>query len=135
MWRRNLGIDLTLHNQEWKVYMDSQHSENFQFQRGGWIADYVDPHVFLDIWQTEGPNNNTNWGSSEFDTLLHTALAAPTTEARFEIYQRMEALFLDAMPVMPIFFYTRPRLISPKVKHYFTTPIDNFPWKYADLDL
>ena len=133
MWRANLGVDITLYNQEWKVYMEAQHSKNFQFQRAGWIADYVDPHVFLDLWETNGGNNDTNWGNPEYDRLLHSALAAKTTEARYEIYQQMEKIFLDEMPVLPIFFYTRAKLISPKVKGYFTTPVDNYPWKYVDL--
>lgn len=133
MWRKNLGIDLTLFNQEWKVYMDAQHTQNFQFQRAGWIADYVDPHVFFDIWETGGGNNDTNWGSPVYDRLLHSALDAKTTAARYEVYQQMEKILVDEMPVLPVFFYTHTRLISPKVKGFFTTPLDNFPWKYADL--
>jgi oligopeptide transport system substrate-binding protein len=134
MWRRTLGIEVTLYNQEWKVYMDAQHSMNFQFSRAGWIADYIDPHVYFDLWETGGGNNNTDWGDPEYDRLLRAALQAGSTEARYEIYQQMEKIFLDAMPIMPIFFYTKARLVSPKVKNYYTTPVDNFPWKYADLD-
>lgn len=133
MWRRNLGIDITLYNQEWKVYLDSQHSRNFQLARGGWQADYVDPHGFLDQWETGGGNNDTNWGSPEYDRLLHSALSAPNQAARYEIYQQMEKILLDEMPIMPIYFYTYARLVSPRVKNFFTTPIDNFPWKYVDL--
>ena len=36
MWRKNLGVDITLVNEEWKVYIDDQHSKNFQFER--WIT-------------------------------------------------------------------------------------------------
>lgn len=133
MWRRNLGIEITLYNQEWKVYIDAQHNKNFQFQRAGWIADYVDPHVFFDLWETNGGNNDTNWGSAEYDRLLHASLGAPNDAARYEIYQQMEKILIDEMPVMPIFYYTRARLIHPRVKNFFTTPVDNFPWKYADL--
>ena len=133
MWKKNLGVDITLYNQEWKVYIDAQHSQNFQFQRAGWIADYVDPHVFFDIWETGGGNNDSNWGSPAYDRLLHRSLDAKTDAARYEVYQQMEKILVDEMPVMPIFFYTRARLISPKVKGFFTTPIDNYPWKYADL--
>jgi oligopeptide transport system substrate-binding protein len=133
MWRKNLGIDITLYNQEWKVYLDSQHTQNFQIQRAGWIADYMDPHVYFDLWETGNTNNDTNWGNPHYDRLLHSALDAPNDTARFAIYQQMEKILLDEMPVMPIFFYTRPRLISPKVKGFITTPLDNFPWKYADM--
>jgi len=133
MWRKNLGIEIGLYNQEWKVYMDSQHTHNFQVQRAGWIADYVDPHVYFDLWETGNLNNDTNWGDPEYDKLLHSALYAKTTAERYEIYQHMEKILIDAMPIMPIYFYTRPRLVNPRVKGFFGTPLDNFPWKYADL--
>jgi oligopeptide transport system substrate-binding protein len=45
----------------------------------------------------------------------------------------MEKIFLDELPVMPIFFYTKARLVSPKVKGYLTTPVDNIRWRYVDL--
>jgi oligopeptide transport system substrate-binding protein len=133
MWRKNLGIEITLYNQEWKVYQDTQISKNYQLSRAGWIADYVDPHTFLDLWQTDGGNNHTNWGNADYDRLLRSALGAKSTEARFEIYQQMEKILVDELPILPIFFYTRARLQSPNLKGYYTTPIDNYPWKYADL--
>ena len=133
MWRKNLGIEITLYNQEWKVYQDSQISKNYQLARAGWIADYIDPHTFLDLWQTDGGNNHTNWSNADYDRLLGSALGAKSTEARFEIYQQMEKILVDELPILPIFFYTRARLQSPNLKGYYTTPIDNYPWKYADL--
>ena len=133
MWRKNLGVDLTLFNQEWKVYMDAQHSKNYQVARAGWIADYVDPHNFFDMWETGNGNNDTHWSSPVYDRLLRSALDAKTNPARFEVYQQMEKILVDEMPVMPIYFYTRARLVSPKVKGFITTPLDNYPWKFADL--
>ncbi|HVU33018.1 MAG TPA: peptide ABC transporter substrate-binding protein [Opitutaceae bacterium] len=135
MWRKNLGIEISIYNQEWKVYMDAQHTHNFQIQRAGWIADYMDPHVYFDLWQTGGLNNDSGWGDPEYDRLLKSALSAPTTAARYEIYQRMEKIFLDGMPVIPIYFYTYVRLVSPRVTRFATTPLDNYPWKYADVDM
>lgn len=133
MWRRNLGIDMGLYNQEWKVYLDSQDNLDFQIIRAGWIADYVDPHVFLDLWRTGGGNNDTGWSNKYYDTLLAGALDAPDDEARFKIYNEMEKILVDEMPILPIYHYTNSKLISPKVLNYRITPLDNFPWKYADL--
>jgi len=133
MWRKNLGVDITLTNEEWKVYIDAQHSHNFQFERAGWIADYIDPHVFFDLWETGNGNNDTNWGNPEYDRLLHSALSAANNADRFAIYQRMEKILVDEMPVLPIFYYTRARLVSPRVRGFVTTPLDNFSWKYADV--
>jgi oligopeptide transport system substrate-binding protein len=133
MWRKNLGINIQLHNEEWKVYLNTMKAHRFQIARYGWVADYADPHVFLDMWETHNGNNDSNWGNAEYDRLLRTSLSAETTEFRYEIYQQMEKILLEELPILPIFFYTQPRLISPKVKGYYTTPLDNFPWKHVDL--
>ena len=133
MWRTNLGVDINLLNEEWKVYIDDQHAKNFQIERAGWIADYVDPHVFFDLWETNGGNNDSNWGNPDYDRLLHSALSAPNDAARYATYQRMEKILLEEMPALPLFYYTRARLISPRVVGWVNTPIDNCPWKYVDL--
>jgi oligopeptide transport system substrate-binding protein len=133
MWKKNLGVSITLYNQEWKVYIDNQKSGNFQFQRAGWIADYLDPHVFLDLWQTGGGNNNSNWGSPEYDRLLSASLDTKNDQERYAIYQKMEKILVDEMPFIPLYFYTHPRLISPRVRHFRTTYLDSFPWKHVDL--
>ncbi|ACB75717.1 peptide ABC transporter substrate-binding protein [Opitutus terrae] len=133
MWRRNLGIDIALSNQEWKVYIDAQHTKNFDIQRAGWIADYVDPHVFLDLWETTSGNNDTGWGSAEYDRLLAASLHAKTTEERYEIYQQLDQILVDELPVMPIYYYNRVHLVSPKLINFFPTLLDLHPWKELDL--
>ena len=134
MWRKNLGVEIGLHNQEWKVYLDSQKTMDFQIQRAGWIADYVDPHVFFDLWRTGGGNNNTGWGDAAYDRMLDAALEAGTREERYAIYRDMEKILLRDLPIMPIYFYTYARIVSPRVKNFHTTFLDNYPWKYVDID-
>ncbi|MCF7687583.1 MAG: peptide ABC transporter substrate-binding protein [Cephaloticoccus sp.] len=129
MWRKNLGIEVELVNQEWKVYLDMQHTENYMMQRGGWIADYVDPHVFLEIWETGNGNNNTLWSNVEYDRLLQAALAARNDADRYELYQQMDAILVDELPVIPIYYYTKVCALSPKVKGYYPTLLDNHPYK------
>lgn len=134
MWRKNLGINLQMVNQEWKVYLDMQHTKNYMLQRAGWIADYVDPHVFLDMWETDNGNNDTNWSHPEYDRLLHAALAAKNQSERYEIYQKMDAILVDELPVIPIYFYTKVNALSPKVKGFYPTLLDNHPYKYIYLE-
>lgn len=134
MWKRNLGADISLMNQEWKVYMDSQHSKNFTLQRGGWIADYVDPHTFLELWVTDNGNNDTNWSHAGYDRLFQQALAAKTEAERYEIYQQMDAILVDECPIIPIYHSTRTYALSPKVKGYHPTLLDNHPYKFIHLE-
>ena len=134
MWRKNLGIDIRLRNEEWKVYLDSQHTQNFDLERAGWIADYVDPHVFLEIWETGNGNNDTLWSNAAYDRLVHAALAAKDDRERYEIYQGMDAILVDECPVIPIYYYTRIYALNPKVKGWWPTLIDDHPWKYVYLE-
>jgi oligopeptide transport system substrate-binding protein len=134
MWRNALGVNISLLNQEWKVYLDMQHSKNYTLERAGWIADYVDPHVFLEIWETDNGNNDTNWSNAEYDRLLHASLAAKNDEVRHELYQKMDAILVDEVPIIPIYYYTRVRALSPKVKGFYPTLLDNHPYKYIYLE-
>ena len=129
MWRKNLGVQIELVNQEWKVYLDSQHTQNYQMERAGWIADYEDPHVFLEVWETGNGNNDTLWSNAEYDSLLHKSLQAKNDKERYEYYQRMDEILVDECPVIPIYFYTRPYLMSAKVKGFYPTLLDDHPVK------
>ena len=52
MWKKNLNVEIELENQEWKVYLDNQRTLNYQIGRFAWIADYVDPKSFIDMFIT-----------------------------------------------------------------------------------
>lgn len=134
MWRRNLGVEIGLMNQEWKVYLDSQDTLSYSVCRAGWIADYVDPHVFFDLWKTGGGNNDTGWSSPRYDGLLEKSLRTASEEERFAVYREMERILIDELPILPIYFYARVNLRDPSVKGYHPTLLDNHPYKYIWLE-
>ncbi|MEE4110124.1 MAG: peptide ABC transporter substrate-binding protein, partial [Halieaceae bacterium] len=47
MWKQHLGVDITLENQEWQVYLGAVREGRFQIARRGWNGD-VSPDSFLD---------------------------------------------------------------------------------------
>ncbi len=134
MWKKNLGIDVRLLNQEWKVFLDSKRTGNYQISRFGWIGDYPDPNSFLDLWVTGGGNNDTRWSNSEYDRLIREAGRTSDLAARLEVFQKAEAILLDEMPVVPLYFYTRPYAMSPSVKGVYPTILDNHPYHRAWLE-
>jgi oligopeptide transport system substrate-binding protein len=133
MWKTRLGVNATIQNQEWKVYLDTTRTLNYQISRAGWIGDYDDPHTFLELWVTGGGNNQTGWSDPAYDRLLRSALETRTDADRMAVYQKLEAILADEVPVIPIYFYTRVYAISPKVKNWISTPLDNRAWKWIDL--
>ena len=133
MWKTRLGVDIALQNQEWKVYLDSQLTGNYQLARAGWIGDYPDPSTFLDMWMTGGGNNQTSWSSPAYDRLLHASKSASTEAERMDDYRQMEQILADEVPAIPIYFYTHVYALNPKVKGWVPQLIDNRAWKWIDL--
>jgi oligopeptide transport system substrate-binding protein len=70
---RNLGIEVRAYNQEWQSYLATVRSGDYDLARAGWIGDYVDPNTFLDLWVTNGGNNQTGWGDPLYDRLIRAA--------------------------------------------------------------
>ncbi|MHC5011544.1 MAG: peptide ABC transporter substrate-binding protein [Planctomycetota bacterium] len=70
---RNLNIEVTPHNQEWQAYQSSMLKLDYYMARAGWIGDYLDPNTFLDMWITNGGNNQTGWGDPFYDRLIRLA--------------------------------------------------------------
>ena len=116
MWRENLGIKTTLTNQEWKVYLETRRTGNFQVARSSWIGDYVDPMTFMDIWTAGNGNNFTGWNSTQYDQLIDKAKNTNDSKSRYQALHDAEKLLMNEMPVIPIYFYTRPYIIQPWVK-------------------
>jgi len=131
MWRTNLGVDLRLENQEWAVYLSMTEAKNFELARGGWIADYVHPNSLLEIWESRNGNNHSNWANPEYDRLYQEALAASSEEARYEIYQRMDQILVNEVPLVPIYHYTRVYAVSPRVRGISENLLDLHPYKYV----
>lgn len=135
MWKEALNIEVTLTNQEWKVYLDSLTQMNFQIARRGWIGDYVDPNNFLDLFLTGGGNNNTGFADARYDDLiLRKAPQAATKEARFAVFHEAETLLMEQMPIIPLYTYTSKHLIHPSVNGMPPNLMDSVNFKYVWLD-
>lgn len=125
MWREVLGVQTTLTNQEWKVFLDTRHQKKTQVFRDGWIGDYADPYTFLEILHSKSAQNDSGYDNPEFDRLLGLASAERDPEQREEYLQQAESLVLRDLPVLPIYFYVTARLIKPWVGGYESNIMDH----------
>ncbi len=133
-WRDQLHVDARIVNQEWKVYLDSQHTLNYCASRSSWIGDYVDPFTFLGLMLSDGGNNDTGFNNPEYDRLVSHSREVPDPVARREILQQAEAILLDDAPVAPIYFWTRVYLRQPSVKGWYDNIQDRHMPKFIYLE-
>ena len=134
MWKKNLGVNVRLANQEWKVYIDSQREMNYDFARFGWIGDYVDPNSFLDMFLTGGGNNQTGWSNPDYDHWVREAGKTGDMQKRYECFQKAEAILMEESPFIPIYQYTRSYLLRPSVRGWYPNLLDVHPLKYVYLE-
>jgi oligopeptide transport system substrate-binding protein len=134
MWRRELGIEVRLANEEEKVVLEARRNGDFQILRSAWIADYADPESFLDIWRTNDGNNDTGWSSPKYDALLAEAEQSADPVARQNLWRRAEQKLLDDAPIIPIYHYTHVFLIQPSVHGWHPTLLDHHPYKDVWLE-
>lgn len=118
-WRDQLGIDAKLQNQEWKVYLDTQNNLGFDVSRSAWIGDYPDPNTFLDMFVTGGENNKTGWGNAEYDRLITASASEADPTARLAILKDAEAILMDEMPIIPIYFYVTQNMVAPRLGGFY----------------
>ena len=133
MWKSELGIEIELHNQEWKAYLSTREAGEFDILRASWFGDYDDPNTFLSLGETANGNNHTNWSSAEYDRLIQLAAHTQDVDARKAIFQQAEALLLDEMPIIPLYFYVTSRLIAPSVQGWHPSLLDNHPYQAISL--
>ena len=125
MWKKNLGVNVKLQNQEWKTYIDSRNSGNFDIVRASWVGDYNEPSTFLSLLTSGHSGNIARFKNSEYDALLDKASRETNAKARNDDYNRAEQTIADRAPIAPIYQYTNGRLIKPYVKGYpITNPED-----------
>jgi oligopeptide transport system substrate-binding protein len=134
MWRRELGLEVRLANQENKMLLQARRTGDYQVLRSSWIADYADPASFLDLWTSDNGNNHTGWASSDYDHLLFEAARTADPAARSELFRRAEVLLLTEAPILPVYHYRHVFLIQPSVKGWHPTLLDHHPYKYVSLE-
>ncbi len=116
MWKQVLGVEVTLSNQEWKVYLESRDQKEYQIGRAGWIGDYLDAQNFLDMFKANaGVANRPGYNSKEFDALLDKAAVTQNIQERLNLLQQAEKIFLKDLPVIPIYFYVSKSLVKQNV--------------------
>ena len=118
MWKKNLGINVTLSNQDWKVYLSSTSNDvmDYDIARAGWIGDVVDPINFLECFITDNGNNRTGWGSPAYDELLAKSMAISDPAQRNKVFDEAETILIEGMPIIPIYHYTRTFLVNPRIR-------------------
>ena len=133
-WSKNLGIDVSLDNSEWQVYLEQLDAGEYQAGRYGWVGDFNDPINFLEIYKRDGGNNQTGWTNEEYTNLLNQVATETDEAARTQYMKDAEEISMSEFPISPIYFYTNLSVKQDSVKNMEADPMGNVQLKYVDVE-
>jgi oligopeptide transport system substrate-binding protein len=123
MWKENLGVEVAVQLASPNLYyylLDLVPTNLFDY---GWIADYPDPHNFLDVlFHSEAENNVGRYASAGFDALVEEARVSQDPKERLQLYNQAEALLVDDAAAIPLIFGRSYLLVKPYVRDLILTP-------------
>ena len=133
MWRKNLGVRVSILNQEWKVFLSTTEQMDYQIGMMGWGGDFLDPVTYLDLWTSNNGNNRTGYASAEYDARFERARMTNDVAERNRLFGEAETLVLHDQPIVPIYFRSRSFLCDPNVKGFPGNLIDYRRFDKMDL--
>ncbi len=124
-WKKNLNVNITLDNQEWKVFLKTLENNTPTIFRLGWGADYPDPDNFMNLFTSNSGNNRTRWKNREYDRLVDAAVIEKEMEGRKRLYDRAQKILTEEdVPIMPLFQNVQNLMVKPYVKGFKPNAMD-----------
>jgi len=133
MWKRNLNVEVALENLEWKSFLERRREGDFQIARSGWIGTLNNPSSFTDLLMTGNGNNHSHWSSPAFDERAHRARSTLDPAPRARLFQEAEAILLDDLPVIPLYFYQNIYRLQSSVQNWTPSPDQHPFWRFIEL--
>jgi oligopeptide transport system substrate-binding protein len=125
MWRKVLGFEATLINEEFRVLVANMRAmEITQVFRSSWLGDYNDAYSFLHLFESDNPSNMFAYRSEEYDALLERAAEQTDPERRQRYLEEAERVLLNDHAVIPLYFHVSKHLVSPRVDGWQDNVLD-----------
>ena len=122
MWKQNLGVEVELANEEWKVFLNTREQGDFQIARHAYVTIFFDAGSLLEGWVTGSPKNVARYSDPEYDALMKDSLKQMDRSKRMENMHKAEEILMRDLPVLPLYFYSTPYMQSARVKGIYISP-------------
>lgn len=158
------GITATINTEAWATLQQKLKAGDAEASRMGWIADFNDCVNFLEIFISNsgnnyprlgrdigtytrasdvskdagvgaywGPDGNQTWADA-YDALVAEIKATADPAKRAELCAKAEDILMKTGGVAPMYFYTNPYMMKPRVHDLIQLPTGDVIWNYASID-
>lgn len=136
-WQEAFGIHVKIVGNDWKVHFDKVKTGDFTIGGMKWQSRLRDPIYIMQTFRyADDSINMSRWENPRYQALLDASEKELSKEKRSDIFYEAEALLMDEMPVIPIYFY---RLVYAKkntLKNVYLSEVEDidFRWAYFSDD-
>nr|WP_306813084.1 peptide ABC transporter substrate-binding protein [Paenibacillus soyae] len=133
MWRKNLGVEVKLANQEWGTFLETRKAGGFDIARSGWGADINHPINFTyDLIHSKSGNNDGKYNNPAVDKLLDDSLVAATPEESQQKMAEAEKIAVsEDMGVLPTYYYTTVTMLKPGFEGVVSDYAGHLDWVHG----
>jgi oligopeptide transport system substrate-binding protein len=118
MWKEGLGADVRLQNMENGVLLGRLNSGDFQIARSSWVADYIDPMTFLEIFEKGNGYNRSRMDNARFNELIEKARQEADPVLRQQFFVEMERIVVqEEVAVAPLHDFVFALLIQTSLEN------------------
>lgn len=133
MWSK-IGVRIELVSQEWATFLQTRKSGDYDIARNGWVSDYNDPISYLDMWITDGGNNDAKWSNSDYDKLIDQIKKSSDQEERMQLMHEAENIIFDEWMLCPIWYYVDKYLLKSNVEGFYYSPLGYKFFQYVTIE-
>ena len=134
MWKEHLNIDSSITQIDNALLGQTLLEKNFMIGRLYWSSDYMDPMSMMSLFVSYNTQNNGGYSNRRYDELIERAASTDDQNVRMAAMHEAEKIFIDDMGAIPIYFYTEPLLVNPKLKGVVYNPLGFHRFNYAYLE-
>ena len=116
MWQVNLGAEVRLANEEWRVHQQNRRLSVHQLFWNAWIGDYPYAQTFLDLYRDGSPQNHGHYHNDNYERLLAAATASGDAASRQRAWQEAEQQLNADAAFIPVYYYQSRHLLRPWVQ-------------------
>ncbi len=127
MWRMNLGAEVRVITEEFRVHQQNRRIGKLQFFWNGWIGDYPEATTFLALALKSNPQNYMGFDDPEYERVMAEAVRETDEAARNLLYNQAERLLDEQAPFLPIYFYQSRHLLRSYVQGWRDNANDLHP--------
>ena len=133
---KDIGIQVKVVINTWPELLKKKFQATTMIHAMGWSGDYPDAETFLQLFYA--PGNPTglgaNFNDDKFNKIYEQAVAMPDSPARTDLYEQLNEMLGESMPVIYLLYLPYFALYQSWVKNYLWSNFHYGTEQYLDVE-